>query len=86
VQEDRAVLTEPETHYALSGEIRIAYQVVGGPFDLVFVPGYISNLDHTWEEPSLVHLISRLSSFSRLIMLRWWKVQVTGFNRNSPKK
>jgi len=69
VQEDRAVLTEPETHYALSGEIRIAYQVVGGhSFDLVLVPGYISNLDHTWEEPSLVHLISRLSSFSRLIM------------------
>ena len=46
---------EPETHYALSGEGRIAYQVIGGPFDLVLVPGYISNLDHTWEEPSLVH-------------------------------
>ena len=55
------MLTEP--HYALSGETRIAYQVVGGiPFDLVLVPGYISNLDHTREEPSLVHVISRLSS------------------------
>jgi pimeloyl-ACP methyl ester carboxylesterase len=32
------------------------------------VPGYISNLDHTWDEPSLVHLLSRLNSFSRLIL------------------
>jgi pimeloyl-ACP methyl ester carboxylesterase len=60
---------QPDTHYATSGEVQIAYQVIGtGPLDLVLVPGYISNLDHAWEEPSLVHLISRLSSFSRLIL------------------
>jgi pimeloyl-ACP methyl ester carboxylesterase len=59
----------PETHYATSGEVQIAYQVIGnGPLDLVVVPGYISNLDHTWDEPSLVHLLSRLNSFSRLIL------------------
>ncbi|WP_246693458.1 hypothetical protein [Mesorhizobium sp. M8A.F.Ca.ET.161.01.1.1] len=40
-----------ETRYALSGEVRIAYQVVGqGSFDLVFVPGFISNLDLHWED------------------------------------
>jgi class 3 adenylate cyclase len=63
------VLTEPETLYAASGDIRIAYQVIGsGPLDVVFVPGFISNLDHMWEEPSFAHLLSRLSAFSRLIL------------------
>jgi len=58
-----------ETHYAKSGDLRIAYQVVGkGPLDLVFVPGFISNLDHYWDEPTLVHFLSRLSAFSRLIL------------------
>jgi class 3 adenylate cyclase len=60
---------QPETHYARSGDIRIAYQVVGnGPFDLVFVPGFISNLDLAWEEPNRAHFFSRLASFSRLIL------------------
>jgi class 3 adenylate cyclase len=60
---------QAEIHYALSGSLRIAYQVVGkGPLDLVFVPGFISNLDHYWEEPTLTHFLSRLSSFSRLIL------------------
>lgn len=59
----------PEVHYARSGNLRIAYQVLGkGPLDLVFVPGFISNLDHYWEEPTLAHFLSRLSSFSRLIL------------------
>src|SRR5918995_4497016 len=59
----------PDTHYARSGDVRIAYQVVGtGPRDLIFVPGYISHLEHAWDEPGLVHLISRLSSHSRVIL------------------
>jgi class 3 adenylate cyclase len=58
-----------EIRYARSGDLRIAYQVLGkGPLDLVFVPGFISNLDHYWEEPTLVHFLMRLSSFSRLIL------------------
>lgn len=60
---------QPEVRYARSGEVRIAYQVVGdGPVDLVFVPGFISNLDHYWEEPRLVRFLTRLGSFSRLIV------------------
>ena len=52
---------QPETHYAQSGDVQIAYQVVGdGAFDLVVVPGYISNLDHMWDEPGLVHFLTRL--------------------------
>lgn len=63
------MVVQPETHYAKSGEVRIAYQVVGsGPFDLVFVPGFISNLDHYWDDDGLAHFLSRLASFSRLII------------------
>ena len=43
----------PETRYAKSGDVRIAYQVTGnGPFDLVFMPGFVSNLDLWWETRS----------------------------------
>lgn len=58
----------PETHYARSGEVRIAYQVTGsGPLDLIYVPGFISNLDGQWENPGWSHFFSRLAAFSRLI-------------------
>ena len=44
----------PETRYAKSGDVRIAYQVVGtGSLDLVFVPGFVSNLDLMWENPGV---------------------------------
>jgi class 3 adenylate cyclase len=59
----------PETRYARSGDVNIAYQIVGeGPFDLVFVPGWISNVELMWEEPNLARLLRRLASFSRLIL------------------
>lgn len=58
-----------DTHYARSGDLRIAYQVIGqGPLDLVFVPGFISNLDLYWDEPNMARFLSRLSAFSRLIL------------------
>jgi class 3 adenylate cyclase len=59
----------PETRYAKSGEVRIAYEVFGrGTFDLVYVPGFISNIDHYWDNPALVHFLERLGAFSRVIM------------------
>jgi pimeloyl-ACP methyl ester carboxylesterase len=59
----------PETRYAKSGDVRIAYQITGsGPLDLVFVPGFVSNVDAWWEEPSFAHFFSRLAAFSRLIL------------------
>jgi class 3 adenylate cyclase len=59
----------PETRYAKSGEIHIAYQVVGsGPLDLVYVPGWISHVELGWELPDLAHGFERLASFSRLIL------------------
>ncbi len=58
----------PETRYAKSGDVHIAYQVVGeGPIDLVLVYGWISHLEHQWEDPSLARFLERLASFSRLI-------------------
>src|SRR2546426_4123331 len=60
----------PETRYAKSGDVRIAYQVVGqGALDLVFVPGFISNLEVHWEDPGYTHLLQRLARFTRLILL-----------------
>jgi class 3 adenylate cyclase/dienelactone hydrolase len=59
----------PETRYAKSGDLHIAYQVVGGgPFDLVYVPGFVSNLDGIWERPEIASFLSRLAGFSRLIL------------------
>ena len=59
----------PEVHYARSGDVSIAYQVVGdGPRDLVFVMGWVSNLLLFWEEPSCARFLRRLASFSRLIL------------------
>lgn len=60
----------PETRYADSGGVSIAYQVVGdGPIDVVMVPGFGSHLERAWELPRLAHFYHRLSSFSRLILL-----------------
>ena len=59
----------PQTHYARSGEVNIAYQVVGdGPFDLMFVPGFISHLDLQWADPRIARFLEKLASFSRLIL------------------
>jgi class 3 adenylate cyclase len=61
-------MERPQVRYARSGDVNVAYQVVGdGPFDLVLVPGFVSHLDLDWDEPRSAHFLSRLASFSRLI-------------------
>jgi pimeloyl-ACP methyl ester carboxylesterase len=58
----------PETRYAKSGDVNIAYQVVGeGPLDLVLVPGFVSHLENDWDEPRSASFLERLASFCRLI-------------------
>jgi pimeloyl-ACP methyl ester carboxylesterase len=60
---------QPQTRYAQSGDVNIAYQVIGqGPVDLVFVMGWVSNIDEFWTEPSFARFLNRLASFSRLIV------------------
>jgi class 3 adenylate cyclase len=57
------------TRYAKSGDVHIAYQVIGdGPRDIVFVPGWISHVELGWAFPPFAHLLERLASFSRLII------------------
>jgi class 3 adenylate cyclase len=59
----------PETRYAKSGDVSIAYQVVGdGPLDLVVVPGWISNVDFAWEDPLYGEWVRQLAAFSRVIL------------------
>jgi pimeloyl-ACP methyl ester carboxylesterase len=66
---DRASSTFLETRYAKSGDVNIAYQVVGdGPFDLVVVHGWVQSFDAGWEIESIERFYRRLASFSRLIL------------------
>jgi len=59
----------PITRYTRSGDINIAYQVFGnGPRDLVYVPGWISNIELMWDEPVLASILRRLATFSRVIL------------------
>lgn len=62
-----AVGARPRTDYATSGHVHIAYQCLGeGPVNLVFVPGFVSHVEHFWEDPALAGFLRRLASFSRL--------------------
>jgi pimeloyl-ACP methyl ester carboxylesterase/class 3 adenylate cyclase len=62
-------MTVPQTRYAKSGDVHIAYQVLGsGPRDLVFVPGFVSNVEAVWEFPEFANFLRRLASFCRLII------------------
>src|SRR4030095_12918436 len=59
----------PVTRYAKSGDVHLAYQVVGdAPLDLVFVHGWVSNVEYGWEIPPLARFLDRLGFFSRLII------------------
>src|SRR5437660_975774 len=59
----------PTTRYARSADVNIAYQVVGeGPLDLVLVPGWVSQVEAVWDEPTHEAFLRRLASFSRLIL------------------
>ncbi|MET4798117.1 adenylate/guanylate cyclase domain-containing protein [Bradyrhizobium sp. LB11.1] len=59
----------PETRYAQSGDVSIAYQVMGeGPVDLVLVPGFVSHLEFLHELTGFTSFVRRLASFARVVM------------------
>ncbi|HEY8107594.1 MAG TPA: adenylate/guanylate cyclase domain-containing protein [Gaiellaceae bacterium] len=61
--------TEPAIRYAQSGDVHVAYQVVGdGPVDIVCVEGSFTNRHVLWEEPSYRRFVERLGSFARVIL------------------
>jgi pimeloyl-ACP methyl ester carboxylesterase len=62
------VKSRPETRYATSGDLRIAYQAFGAGPNLVWVPGWVSQLDLYWEEPALARFLGRLATFARVIV------------------
>lgn len=59
----------PVTRYATSGDASIAYQIAGeGPLDVLFLPGWISQIEQLWEAPAVRRFLERLTSFGRLIL------------------
>lgn len=62
-------MLQPETRYARSGDVSIAYQVLGeGPLDLLYAPGAASNVEYSWQIPAIAVWWRRLATFSRLIV------------------
>jgi pimeloyl-ACP methyl ester carboxylesterase len=62
-------VTKPATQYARSGELHIAFQVIGdGDRDLVLVRGYATHMDLSWEWPEFRRMIDRLAGFARVIL------------------
>ncbi|MEW5862685.1 MAG: adenylate/guanylate cyclase domain-containing protein [Pseudomonadota bacterium] len=58
-----------QVRYAKNGKVHIAYRVIGeGPLDLVVVPGWVTHLEATWDDPLVWRFAQRLASFSRLIL------------------
>lgn len=68
----------PETKYAKSGDVYLAYQSFGkGTVDVVFVPGWVSNIEVAWEDPSFARFLERLGSFARVV---WFDKRGTGLS------
>ena len=60
----------PDVLYARSGDVAIAYQVVGsGPVDIVFMRGITGDLLSTWDQPLLVRHVEGLAANGRVLML-----------------
>lgn len=63
------MVAAPETMYAQSGDVSIAYRVVGeGDHDIVVVPGFVSNVELSWQNPRVAWFYERLTSLGRLIL------------------
>ena len=73
-----------EARYAKTADgLSVAFQVVGaGDVDLLWVPGYQSNMELNWELPAYAKLLRRLGSFSRLIIV---ERRGTGLSDRSPR-
>jgi pimeloyl-ACP methyl ester carboxylesterase len=63
-------LVNPDVAYARNGRVAIAYEVIGdGPIDVVYLPGFINNLEVMWNNPLLGSFLERLATFCRLIVI-----------------
>ncbi len=63
-------MERPDTRYTWSGDFTIAYQVLGeGPSNLVYLPGYMANVEANWQVPPLAAFLEDLASFCRLVVM-----------------
>lgn len=58
----------PKTRYTKSGDVNIAYQVLGDRPDLVFAMGWVSHVEYFWTHPRVANFFHGLVGFSRLIL------------------
>lgn len=62
-------MDRPETRYATTRDVHIAYQIVGaGPRNVVLLPAWVTHLDIQWELPNFGNFVEALSRFSRVIL------------------
>ena len=60
---------QPDTRYAKSGDVHIAYQVFReGPLNVVFAPPAFTNVEHWWDEPEVTRWLLRLASYARVVL------------------
>lgn len=63
------MLVKPTTQYTHSGHINIAFQIIGnGPIDIVYIPGWVSNIDVMWDNPELSDFLFQLSEVGRVML------------------
>lgn len=68
----------PETRYAKSGDVHVAYQLFGrGPARLVLIPGWVGHIEYAWEEPSYAWMLERLGSVAQVL---WFDKRGTGLS------
>jgi class 3 adenylate cyclase len=80
IKKNQDVFSEmiPETKYAKSGDVHIAYQIFGsGQIKLVLAPGWASHIEYAWEEPVYARFLQRLGSFARVV---WFDKRGTGLS------
>jgi len=71
-------MSAPRTQYARSGDVHLAYQVIGeGPRDIVLVLDWASHLEALWEQPLVAEFISALNRFARVI---WFDMRGVGLS------
>ena len=57
----------PETHYALNGDLHVAYMAFGEGSDVLIMPNWFSNVEAYWDLPEFVRWLEYFASFSRVI-------------------
>ena len=71
-------MAAPITRYARSGEVHLAYQVIGdGPRDVVLSLDWASHLEVLWEQPFVQELLTALARFSRVL---WFDMRGIGLS------